>query len=66
MFMTGEVLAAAIAGQFPDEFPTGPIPSDTAMAAPLGGTGSLALIALAGALLAALTVTRRAIEARSR
>jgi hypothetical protein len=66
MFMTGEVLAAAIAGQFPDQFPTGPIPSDTAMDAPVGGTTPLALIGLVVVLLAGLTVTRRAIEVRSR
>ena len=66
MFMTGEVLAAAIAGQFPDRFPTGPIPSDTAIATPVSGTSPLALIGLAVVFLAGLTVTRRAIEVRSR
>ena len=65
MSMTGEVLAAAIAGQFPDQFPTRPIPSDTAMDAPIGGTSPLALIGLAVVVLAGLTVTRRAIEVRS-
>ena len=66
MFMTGEVLAAAIAGQFPDQFSTRPIPSDTAMDAPIGGTSPLALIGLAAVLLVGLSVTRRAIEIRSR
>jgi hypothetical protein len=66
MFMTGEVLAAAIAGQFPDRFPTGPIPSDTAMAAPVSVTTPLALIGLAVSLLVGLAVTRRAIEVRTR
>ena len=65
MFMTGEVLAAAIAGQVPDQFPSRPIPSDTAMDAPIGGTSPLALIGLAVVVLAGLTVTRRAIEVRS-
>ena len=55
------MLAAAIAGQFP----TRPIPSDTAMDAPIGGTSPLALIGLAVVVLAGLTVTRRAIEVRS-
>jgi hypothetical protein len=40
MFMTGTALAAAIAGQFPDEFPTAPIPSDTAMPVPSPQTGA--------------------------
>ena len=65
MFMTGEVLAAAIAGQFPDQFPTGPIPSDTALA-PVAGTSPLVFIGLAVAMLAGLTLTRRAIEVHSR
>ncbi len=66
MFMTGEVLAAAIAGQFPDQFPTGPIPSDTAMAAPASPASPVVLIGLAVLLLTSLTLTRRAVEVRSR
>lgn len=60
------MLAAAIAGQFPDRFPTGPIPSDTAMAMPDVGSSPLVLIGMVMVLLAGLTVARRAIEVRSR
>ena len=65
MFMTGQVLAAAIAGQFPDKFPTTQQPSDTAMA-PATGPSPALLIGLGLASLAALSLTRRAIEVRSR
>ncbi|MGH2382186.1 MAG: copper amine oxidase [Candidatus Limnocylindria bacterium] len=65
MFMTGQVLAAAIAGQFPDRFPTTPMPSDTAMARPEPGTSPAVLIGLALASVAAVSLTRRAIEVRS-
>ena len=40
MFMTGQVLAGGIAGQFPDEFPTTPIPSDTAVPPPSAVPGA--------------------------
>jgi hypothetical protein len=66
MYMTGQVLAAAIAGQFPDRFPTSPEPSNTALPAPESGTGPAVLVGLALASVAALTLTRRAIETRSR
>ena len=65
MFMTGQVLAAAIAGQFPDKFPTTQQPSDTAMA-PASGPNPVVLIGFGLASLAALSLTRRAIEVRSR
>ena len=59
MFMTGQVLAAGIAGQFPDRFPTTPMPSDTALPAPspVPGLAMLAGVAMIGAG-AAVTVRR--------
>ena len=65
MFMTGGVLAAAIAGQFPDDFPTTPEPSDTAMA-PVAGLNPVVLLGFGVVALSTLTLTRRAIEVRSR
>lgn len=65
MFMTGAVLAAAIAGQFPDEFPTSTEPSDTAMA-PVETVNPLVLIGTALVALTALTLTRRTLEVRAR
>ena len=63
--IAGQVLAAAIAGQFPDKFPTTQQPSDTAMA-PASGPNPAVLIGLGLASLAVLSLTRRAIEVRSR
>jgi len=65
MFMTGQVLASAIAGQFPDTFPTTPVSSDTAVPAP-ASPSPVALIGLAVIAVAGLALTRRAIEVRSR
>jgi hypothetical protein len=65
MYMTGAVLAAAIAGQFPDEFPTTPQPSDTAMA-PAESLDPVVLLGFGVVALATLSLTRRAIEVRSR
>ncbi|MGQ0609231.1 MAG: copper amine oxidase [Chloroflexota bacterium] len=65
MYMTGAVLAAAIAGQFPDDFPTTPEPSDTAMA-PAEGLSPVVLLGFGAVALATLTLTRRVFEVRSR
>ena len=65
MYMTGAVLAAAIAGQFPDDLPTTPQPSDTAMA-PAEGLNPVVLLGFGAVALATLTLTRRVIEVRSR
>ncbi len=64
MFMTGAVLSAAIAGQFPDQFPTSTEPSDTAMD-PVETVNPLVLIGVALVALTGLTLTRRTIEVRS-
>ncbi len=64
MFMTGAVLSAAIAGQFPDEFPTSTEPSDTAMAR-VETVNPLVLIGTALVALTGLTLTRRTVEVRS-
>ncbi|CAN5620168.1 MAG: hypothetical protein H0X68_01075 [Chloroflexi bacterium] len=64
MFMTGAVLSAAIAGQFPDQFPTSTEPSDTAMAR-VETVNPLVLIGTALVALTGLTLTRRPVEVRS-
>ena len=66
MFMTGGALAAAIAGQFPDKFPTTPQPSDTAMERPVAGTSPLVLVGLGVASVGTLVMARRVAEVRSR
>jgi hypothetical protein len=67
MFMTATALAAAIAGQFPAEFPTTQEPSDTAMAVPTSTSPSpVLLIGLVLAGVAGVAFTRRAIEVRPR
>ena len=63
--MTGTALAAAIAGQMPDMFPTTPPPSDTAME-PISGPSPVVLVGAALVAVAVLSFTRRAIEVRSR
>jgi hypothetical protein len=65
MYMTGSALAAAIAGQFPDKFPTTPESSDTALA-PVEGLNPVVLLGFGAVALAMLTLTRRVIEVRSR
>jgi hypothetical protein len=65
MYMTGTALAAAIAGQMPDMFPTAPPPSDTAME-PISGPSPVVLAGAALVAVAVLSFTRRAIEVRSR
>lgn len=65
MFMTGQVLAAGIVGLMPDAFPTAPNASNTALPVP-GGVSPVVLLGFAVVALATLTLTRRAIEVRSR
>ncbi len=66
MYMTGTAIAAAIAGQMPDMFPTTTEPSDTAMTVPASAPSPVALIGLVLAAMAGLVLTRRAVEVRSR
>jgi hypothetical protein len=65
MYMTGTALAAAIAGQFPDQFPTAAEPADTAVA-PAAGTSPAVLIGFGVVALSTLLLARRAIEVRTR
>lgn len=65
MFMTGQVLAAGIVGLMPDKFPTAPNASDTALPVP-GDVNPVVLLGFGVVALSTLTLTRRAIEVRSR
>ncbi len=65
MFMTGQVLAAAIAGQFPDQFPTAAQMPDAAMEP--GATPSLiVLIGMGLVAVATVSLSRHVVQVRSR
>ncbi len=65
MFMTGQVLAAGIAGQMPETFPTSAGMPNTATR-PADGLSPVLLIGLGIAGMLTLTLARRAREARAR